>query len=120
MKFNTVNACEEGAWIDIKDFDGMKTDFSIKVLGIDSKKFKAEINRLTKANENNKVQDMDKLELSTIRTLVGITIDWEGAEDEEGNKIPFTKEMADVVYTNSPHVSQQVIEFAKDRTNFLD
>lgn len=118
-KFNTVDACEKGAWVTIKDFDGVDTDIRIKVVGIDSKRFKQEMNRLVKQSETDKNKDMEKLEASSIRTLVAITMDWEGMQMGKED-VAFSKEKADEIYTNSPHISNQVIEFAKDRTNFLD
>jgi len=119
--FNTASACEKGAWVIIKDFDDLDTDMRVKVLGVDSKAYKSQINRLVKMNEQNKNKvDMEKLEASSIRTLVAITIDWENIEDDEENTIPFTKEMAQTIYENSPHISNQIIEFAKERVNFLD
>ena len=119
-QFNTASACEKGAWILIKDFDDVDTDMGFKVLGVDSKAYKAQINRLVKMNEQNKNKmDMEKLEASSIRTLVAITMDWENVDDDEGNGIPFTKEMAQTIYENSPHISNQIIEFAKERQNFL-
>ena len=119
--FNTASACEKGACVIIKDFDNLDTDMRVKVLGVDSKAYKSQINRLVKMNEQNKNKvDMEKLEASSIRTLVAITIDWENIEDDEENTIPFTKEMAQTIYENSPHISNQIIEFAKERVNFLD
>ena len=119
--FNTASACEKGAWVIIKDFDDLDTDMRVKVLGVDSKAYKSQINRLVKMNEQNKNKvDMEKLEASSIRTLVAITIDWENIEDDEENTIPFTKEMAQTIYENSPHISNQIIEFAKERQNFLE
>ena len=119
--FNTASACEKGAWVIIKDFDNLDTDMRVKVLGVDSKAYKSQINRLVKMNEQNKNKvDMEKLEASSIRTLVAITIDWENIEDDEENTIPFTKEMAQTIYENSPHISNQIIAFAQLRTNFLD
>jgi hypothetical protein len=119
--FNTASACEKGAWVIIKDFDDLDTDMRVKVLGVDSKAYKSQINRLVKMNEQNKNKvDMEKLEASSIRTLVAITIDWENIEDDEENTIPFTKEMAQTIYENSPHISNQIIGFAKERVNFLD
>ena len=127
--FNTVAACEKGAWMTIKDFDGIDTDMEFKVIGIDSKAFKSQVNRLSKQNENKKM-DMDQLEASQIRTLTAITIDWKNIEkgtgefDAVGNEImesiPFTKENAEAIYINSPHISNQIVEFAKERTNFLE
>jgi len=119
-KLNSVNACEKGAWVSIKDFYGEPTDIKFKVIGIDSKKFKDQINRLSRMNEGSKTKmDGDKQEAETIRMLVSITMDWENAEDSDGNEIPFSKEMVEEVYTNSPIISEQVIKFASDRTNFL-
>lgn len=118
-KFNTVDKCEKGAWVTIKDFDGINTDIKFKVVGVDSKRFKQEMNRLVKQNENDKTKDMEKMEMSTIRTLVAITLDWENIEMND-ELVEFSKEIADEIYTNSPLISEQVINFAKDRTNFLD
>lgn len=120
MEFNTVNACEHGAWVTIKDFDEIDTDFRIKVVGIDSKKFKERVNLLTRKNEGKNKQDMIKLEEDTIRMLASISIAWEGAEDADGKKIEFSSDAVEEVYRNSPWVSEQVIEFAKDRKNFLE
>jgi len=119
--FNTAEACEKGAWMTIKDFDGIETDMKIKVLGVDSKAFKSQVNRLAKQNEASKNKmDMEKLEASSIRTLVAITIDWENVDDEKGEPIPFGKEIAQSIYESSPHISNQIIEYANERTNFLE
>lgn len=120
-KLNSVEACERGSWIEIKDFYGEPTGIKFKVIGIDSKKFKDQVNRLSRMNENSKVKsDNDKQEAETIRMLVSITMDWENVEDSEGKTIPFTKEAVQEVYENSPIISEQIIKFTSDRTNFLD
>ena len=119
-EFNTVQLCEQGAWLTIKDFDECDTDMEIKVVGVDSKKFKSQVNRISKMSSGSKTPDMERLEESSIRTLVAITIDWKNVEDEEGNEIPHSDEKALEVYTASPYISAQIIEFAKDRKNFLE
>lgn len=118
-KFNTVQACEEGAWVTILDFDEIPTDIEFKVVGIDSKKFKERVNLLTRKNEGKSKQDMVKLEEDTIRLLASITLDWKGVEDSEGKVIEFTLDAVENVYRNSPWISEQIIEFAKSRRNFL-
>lgn len=118
--FNSVEKCEKGAWITIKDWDGIETDIKFKVVGVDSKKFKEQVNRLSKMQDGQKLKDIEKLEESSIRTLVAITEDWENVEDADGKAIPFSKDAVDEVYRNSPMISEQVIEFAKQRQNFLD
>jgi kynurenine formamidase len=119
-KFNTVEACEKGAWLTIQDFDEMDTDIEIKVIGVDSKVFKKQVNKLARQNEGKKVSDADKLEAETIRTLVAITTDWKNVEDDEDKAVPFSKEAVEIVYTESPYICAQIIKFASDRTNFLD
>lgn len=116
-KFNTADACEQGAWVTIKDFDDIDTDMQFKVLGIDSKRFKSQVNRFSKQNENKKM-DMEKLEASSIRTLVAITVGWKNVE-MDGKEIPFDDKTAEEIYTTSPHISNQVLSFAQERTNFL-
>lgn len=118
--FNSVSACEEGSWKTIVDFDGIETDFKIKVIGIDSKKFKEQVNLLSRRAEAKKQQDIIQLEESSIRMLVSITRDWSGAEDEDGNEIPFSADAVEALYRNSPFVSEQIIEFAKERRNFIE
>jgi len=118
-KFNTVQACEDGAWLTIRDFEDAKTDIALKVIGVDAKRFKTEVLKLAKKAEGTKIQDTEELEMSNIRTLVSITVDWKGVDGPDGKAIPFSKEMANEIYTNSPHIAKQVLEFAKERTNFL-
>lgn len=119
--FNTVDSCERGAWVTIKDFDEMDTDMEFLVVGVDSKVFKAQVNRIAKQNEVRKDKmDMDKLEKSTIRTLVAITKDWKNVEDDEGKEIKFSTETAEIIYTEAPYIAQQIIEFAKERQNFIE
>jgi hypothetical protein len=120
-KFNTVQACEEGVWVDISDPEGNKTDVRIKVVGVDSKTYKNESHKLAKYLErikDDKSKDYDEIELKTRAMAVAITMDWENLE-EEGKKLPFNKETADRIYELAPGIPEQIIKVAKDRANFL-
>lgn len=119
--FNTVKACEEGKWVNIVNLDGDKTDIRIKVIGVDSKRFKEESQKLAKYFErtkNDKVRDYDEIEMKTISMAVAITVDWENVE-EDGKKVPFTKENVTRIYSYAPAIIEQITKVAKDRHNFL-
>jgi hypothetical protein len=120
-KLNTVTTSEQGKWLDILDGDGVKTGIRIKVVGIDSKKFKSESQKLAKYLERQreeKNKDYDGVEYKTISMAVAITVDWENIE-EDGKVLEFDKETGERVYTNAPIITEQVLRYAKDRNNFL-
>ena len=119
--FNTVKACEEGTWINIKDLEGNKTDIRIKVIGVDSKRYKEESQKLAKYFErtrDDKVKDYDEIEMKTISMATAITIDWENVQ-ENGKDLAFTKENVTRIYSLAPALLEQVTKVAKDRHNFL-
>ena len=120
-KFNTVDTCENGEWVDLRSPDGEKLDIRIKVVGVDSKKYKNESQKMMKYLErikDSKNTDFDEIEAKTIAMAVSITVDWENMEEGK-DKVPFTKENAQRIYTFAPFIPEQLIKFAKDRSNFL-
>lgn len=119
--FNTVASCESGKWVEIKDLEGNKTDIRIKVVGVDSKRYKMESHKLAKYLEKireDKNKDYDEIEAKTLHMAVSITIDWENIS-EDGKDLPFSKENAERIYSLAPILPEQIIKVAKDRTNFL-
>ena len=126
----TAEAHEEGAEVNIiSPVTGKASDVFIKVLGPDSKAYRVESKRnMSKAVAEYRKLKGDAKELDfdvmsgqeiegEISRLIAVTIGWRGICDN-GEPVPFTKEMCEKLYRSAPHVVIQVSNFLADYTNF--
>jgi len=116
MKLNqlyTAESHESGAEVQILDIDGNKTPLKIKVKGVESKtvrKFKKKrLNAYIEAKQ--KEQEFDE-ETFVIEGLLEATIGWVGTDEK------FSTELCRELYTEAPHVAEQVDDFIAEKRNF--
>tara|TARA_R110000823_G_scaffold158689_1_gene289445 strand:- start:943 stop:1326 length:384 start_codon:yes stop_codon:yes gene_type:complete len=120
-KLQTVDAHETGAECQIlSPVDGSLTDVFIMLKGIDSKDWrnqkKKQTSKLLSARASGKLDDLD-FDALDIEALVECTIGWRGLQDEK-KPYPFTKANAIDLYSQSPYVVNQLLEFIGKRVNF--
>ncbi len=103
---------EAGTWVDVKHPNGgtlylgkqKKTPLRIKVAGRYSKKYRQAQKAANKAI-GFKGDDDDA---RGVEVLSRITMEWDGAFDDEGTPIPLTKENAAVLYRAAFFIAEQV------------
>jgi hypothetical protein len=130
-QFDTQSVATEGAWVEIYTPRGEKADMRIKVAGEDSELYQRESARMqvilqNRMAEKNKANirtafvegDVTAQRTELIKMLARITLDWEDVE-ENGVRIAFSESDAIRLYTKYPFLADQVVSFARDRTNFL-
>ena len=109
----TAQSHEAGSEVRIVDIDGENTDLYIKVKGVESKTVrqfkKKRLNAYVESKQANKEFDEDAF---IIDGLLEATIGWRGTDEE------FTKELCRELYTEAPHVAEQVDDFIADKRNF--
>ena len=95
------------------------TDIFIKVVGVDSKRWrkgKAEVAKKLGKMKAEEIQDYDMDSLSS-ECLAAATIGWRGVE-KKGKEIEFSESECAKLYQFSPFVYHQVNEFIAKRVNF--
>ena len=117
----TAEAHEEGAECNIKDpLTGEPTDVFIKIMGADSAKWreqkKKQTNAVIEARSSGKEVAIDFDEMD-VAALVAVTIGWRGIM-ADGVEYEFNAKNAKHLYTNSPSVVAQLLEFLSDGANF--
>lgn len=117
----TAEAHEEGAECNIKDpLTGEATDVFIRIMGADSAKWreqkKKQTNAVIEARASGKdfAVDFDAMDVAA---LVAVTIGWRGIM-LDGAEYEFNGKNAKHLYTNSPSVVGQLLEFLSDGANF--
>jgi len=119
-KLATAEAHSEGAECNITDpLTNKPTDVFIKIMGADSKDWRAQKKKQTNAVMNaragGKSEDID-FDAMDVDALVAVTIGWRGIL-ENGKDYPFSKKNARRLYENSPAVVNQLLAFLSNGAN---
>jgi hypothetical protein len=122
-KLSTATAHSAGAECNIlSPVDGSPTDVFITIRGADSKEWrslkKKQTTKILEAKAAGKMDDLDYDKMD-VDALVDATISWRGLT-KDGQEYPFTQENAVELYSSSPSVVNQLLEFLTDRANFTD
>lgn len=119
-EFNTRDAHDEGAEIQIRNQFGELTDLFITVVGMDSKLWRsidAERNRKVVQRLIDKTQ-VDTLNDDTPEYLAKASIAWRGAT-QDGEPVEFSQAAAAELYRSAPYIADQVDRFIGKRANFI-
>ncbi len=118
MKLSSLDSttkASEGIWIDISDpSTGNPTGLRVKILGSDSKVYKAAEKEVRALIMKGKDFDDPDAEVA-LRT----TIDWEGAEDDEGKPVAFSQKELRDAFAKYPTIRDQIIIRQKTRALFM-
>lgn len=121
---------EEGAWVDITHpgtgeplyLGGQKEKpLRIKVVGSYSETYR----NLVKKQKNElyknprRQMDADLSERKELSTLSTCTIEWEGAFDDTGAPIPFSRQNVEAVYSAARFIADQVDTAITDHARFF-
>jgi hypothetical protein len=121
-KLDSVAACENGRDIVIRDAEGIETDITFNVVGVDSKVFRNENAKLQAklklAEKRGKELDADEVESEYCRMIAKCTLGWQNLT-EGGKPIPFSEEKATEIYEGFPLIKSQVFAALFDRAAFL-
>ena len=128
---NTADSSEEGAWLEILDFDWeTPIGCSLLVLGPDSREALKINDEEEKFNQkrlaesfagSKKSKDSADNEVGAdkaIRKALALTKGWKDVE-WDGKPFPFNTENALILFTKIPHIRVQVLNFYRDRANFM-
>jgi|TARA_R110000822_G_scaffold45921_4_gene122590 hypothetical protein len=118
----TVDDHDAGAECNIvSPIDGKKTDVYILIAGADSaawrkqkRKQTSEIMSSTRSKKDVSL-DYDKMD---IEAVVEITLGWRGIVSN-GNDYPYNKENALALYSKSPGIVNQLLDFIANKRNFI-
>lgn len=125
----TKEQSEEGSWMDILDMDYVTPiGAQILVLGPDSAavvKFSDDESRkaikaMAEIQMRKKTPTLDEeppSDSTAIRKAAALTKGWRNL-DVGGKEFKYSPENAVWLYTNSPHIRDQVLRFYQDRANF--
>tara|TARA_R110000823_G_scaffold203197_2_gene334057 strand:+ start:3329 stop:3712 length:384 start_codon:yes stop_codon:yes gene_type:complete len=120
-KLETVESHGTGAECNIlSPVDGMPTDVYIKIAGADSRVWRAAKKKQTQAIISARADSkMDSLDYENMdaSALAEATISWRGIT-KDGKEYEFNKGNAKKLYSESPSVANQLIEFLSNRANF--
>ena len=109
----TVDAHEDGSYVEIFDDEGSKTPLSIKVKGTDSLSYRKELKKQKTAYftaaQNGTEVDTEKF---VIDALIECTKGWKGTDEK------FTKKLCRELYTKAPYVKDQIDSHIAERKNF--
>ena len=107
---------DAGAEMRVKDPNGNETDFYIRLVGVDSAKWrdiKRKLERRTlEASFNGDDADIDAAEY-----IADATLDWRGLESD-GKPVKFSRKNALDLYRNAPYICDQADRFIAKRANF--
>lgn len=134
-ELDTLGAAEKGLTFEVvhpftkevltyKDKDGKDIPCKISVLGVGSRAYKQAEKKLELARKNSwarKHKDLDEDEERDLimNIAVSCTTGWEGIE-EDGKKIPFTKEEVARVFESYPWLSNQVTDQMSNIAEMLE
>ena len=118
----TVDDHDAGAECNIvSPIDGKKTDVYILIAGADSaawrkqkRKQTSEIMSSTRSKKDVSL-DYDKMD---IEAVVEITLEWRGIVSN-GNDYPYNKKNALALYSKSPGIVNQLLDFIANKRNFI-
>lgn len=111
----TVEAHEEGAWLDVLDpKTGEKHGLRLHLVGEDSDTYRQAAHDLFANRIKNKAKDISPNEAldEIVEQFVKCTKGWEGVDEE------FSRAAVRKLYRNSPPVLAQVKSFVEDRSEF--
>lgn len=91
----------------------------MRVLGADSREFRAAIAAAAERNANKKRMSLDAAEAGAIDLLSKLVTGWKGIE-WEGKALEFTLENVRMFLTKFPPIRQQIDQFIADRSNFFN
>ena len=117
----TVDAHEAGAECNIlSPVDRKKTDVFIKIAGADSKLWrnakKKQTAQLIAARAADK-KDVD-YDAMDIEAIASITLDWRGIT-KDGKEYPCIEKNKKELFTKSPFIVEQLLEFLSKGENFI-
>lgn len=116
MKLNslyTAESHESGAEVRINDIEGKPTALYIKVKGVESATVRKFKKKRLEAYVDSKQKDIEfDEEKFIVDGLLEATIGWRGTDEK------FTAELCRELYTEAPHVAEQVDDFIADKRNF--
>ena len=91
----------------------------IRVLGADSKEFRAAISDLAERYQGKKKTNMRAAEAHAVELLARVTVGWDNII-WEGETLKFSRENARMLYRERKWVREQVDAFVGDRSHFFD
>lgn len=91
---------------------------SIRLLGNDSREFRAAIGELAEKQAGKRRQSLDAAEAHSVELLARLTTDWNGIVFG-GEELPFTRANAERIYRERPWIREQVDKFIGERGNFF-
>ena len=136
-QFDTRKLSEEGVDLHVQNLDGEyayfgsgenKKPFTLKMLGKDSKKYRAENAKvqdwirsqiaIKSENKDAKALDQDEAAAVDIAMTAALTVGWY-LVDDEGKEVPFSEQKAAELYLEHPVIFEQARRFVENRKNFL-
>lgn len=90
---------------------------TIRLLGNDSREFRAAIGDLAEKQAGKRRQSLDAAEAHSVELLARMTTGWHGIVFG-GEDLPFTRDNAARIYRERPWIREQVDKFIGDRGNF--
>lgn len=116
----TADSHDQGAECRIfSPVDGKETDVFITLAGADSqvwrKQKRKQTSEIMKANRAGEDLDYDAMD---VEALVEATIGWRGISQGKG-EYEFSKENALSLYSKSPGIVSQLLEFISNKRNFI-
>ena len=119
---DSVAACERGTEIIIKDANDIETDIAIGVVGVDSKAYRTEFNKLNARLEMSRKRGKplvgEEAEDLWCWLIARCTTGWKNLT-LNGKDVPFSTEKAHEIYTNYPLIKAQVFAEINNRAAFL-
>lgn len=91
---------------------------SIRLLGNDSREFRAAIGELAEKQAGKRRQSLDAAEAHSVELLARLTTGWHGIVFG-GEELPFTRANAERIYRERPWIREQVDKFIGERGNFF-
>lgn len=107
---------DSGAEMQVKDAEGKETDFYIRLVGVDSGKWR-EIKRKLERKALDASFNGDDPNIDAAEYIAEATLDWRGLESD-GKPVPFSHQAALDLYRNAPYICDQADRFIAKRANF--
>jgi hypothetical protein len=112
----TAQKHEEGAECQIHDESGNFLDMYIRVVGLDSDKWRTAMRETKRRILTDSKDDREKADYE-LDQLVDATLDWRGFMSD-GEELKFSKKRVRDLYKNAPYIRDQVDRFIAERANF--
>ena len=107
---------DAGAEMCVRDASGNETDFYIRLVGVDSDKWRT-IKRKLERKALDASFNGDEANIDPAEYIADATIDWRGLESD-GKPVPFSRQAALDLYRNAPYICDQADRFIAKRANF--